>query len=108
MKTITEFGSSTIRAAAEAHKKPVGEGVAAEAMSERLGTERGGSGDRVARLVEALEAVGDRIERVRLVRVFASPDEPKGAKKVGEFHYLVDLQPDARPGRGDARGDKRR
>src|SRR5205807_637331 len=100
MKTITEFGSSTIRAAAEARNKLVAEGVAAEAMSERLGVDLGVSGDRLARLVEALEAVGDKLERVRLVRVFAATDDPKGAKKIGEFQYLVDLQPDARAARG--------
>src|SRR5579862_3393311 len=87
MKTITEFSSSNLRAAAQARAKLAAEGVAAEAMTERLGAELNVTGDRLARLVEALEAVGDKVERVRLVRVFAAPDEPKGAKKVGEFLY---------------------
>ena len=67
-----------------ARGKLEGEGVAAEALAERLGADVGVTGDRLARLVDALQAVGDRGERVRLVRVFAAEHEPKGAKKIGE------------------------
>ncbi len=109
MKTVTEFSGFTIKSAAQARAKLVGEGVAPEQLSERLGVEINVSGDRLARLAEALDAVGVEAERVRLVRVFAAADEPRGAKKIGEFNYLIDFQPQAgssRPGR-DERGPKR-
>ncbi|HRI52626.1 MAG TPA: hypothetical protein PLW65_20830, partial [Pseudomonadota bacterium] len=40
-------------------------------LTEQLGAELGVSGDRLARLQEALTAVGNRVGDVRLVRVFA-------------------------------------
>src|SRR5207302_1638615 len=83
------------------------EGVPAEQMSERMAGEVGIPQDRIARLLEALEALGDKAERVRLVRVFAAEHQPPGAKKVGEFNYVIDLQPEALPpGRGDRRGGR--
>src|SRR5689334_20804589 len=100
MKTVTEFSGSTLKTAAAAKAKLVGEGVAPEQLSERLGADVGVTGDRLARLVEALEAAGDQVEKIRLMRVFAGTDEVKGAKKIGEFNYLVDLQPSMQPARG--------
>lgn len=100
MKTVTEFSGSTLKTAAAAKAKLVGEGVAPEQLSERLGADIGLTGDRLARLVEALEAAGDQVEKVRLMRVFAATDEPKGAKKVGEFNYLIDFMPSMQPARG--------
>jgi hypothetical protein len=107
MKTVTEFSGSTLKQAAAAKAKLVGEGVAAEQLPERLGAELSIVGDRLARLLEALEAAGDQVERVRLMRVFAGTDEPKGAKKIGEFHYLIDLQPSMAPAGRDRRGGGR-
>jgi hypothetical protein len=108
MKTVTEFSGSTLKQAAAAKAKLVGEGVAPEQLSERLGTDIGVTGDRLARLVEALEAAGDQVEKIRLMRVFAGTDEVKGAKKVGEFNYLVDLQPSMQPARGGRDRDRGR
>src|SRR4051812_39822765 len=99
MKTVTEFSGATILRASQARAKLQSEGVEAEALAERLGAEVAVTGDRLARLVDALEAVGDKAERVRLVRVFAAEHEPKGARKIGEFNYVVDLQPEVKPGR---------
>jgi hypothetical protein len=63
-------------------------------------------GDRLARLMDALEVMRDRADNVRLVRVMSGENPPPGAKKQGEFYYMVDLLPhrEARPrGRGDGR-----
>src|SRR5262249_4936846 len=79
------------------------EGVTPEALGERLGVEVGVSGDRAVRLVEALEAVGPDPSRVRLVRVFSGGEQPKGATKGAEHHYLVDLQPATPAGKGAGR-----
>jgi len=51
------------------------------------------SGDRLARLREAVEVVGGRLEDVRLVRVFGSEEPVPGAKTLNGFQYLVDLAP---------------
>jgi len=51
------------------------------------------SGDRLARLRDAVEVTGRRIDDVRLVRVFG-PDEPvPGAATRNGFQYVVDLAP---------------
>jgi len=60
-----------------------------KAVAEATGT----SGDRLLRLREALRAAGRQAERVRLVRVFGTEEEVSGAKKIGEFQYVVDLMP---------------
>ena len=46
--------------------------------------------DRAARLLEALDIIGDRIDQVRLVRVFQGEKGPHGAVSRGEFHYVID------------------
>ena len=61
------------------------------------------SGDRLTRLVEALDVVGNRVDNVRLVRVLSGEDPPPNAKKQGDFYYLVDLMP-RREGGGKSRG----
>jgi len=60
-----------------------------KAVAEATGT----TGDRLARLRDALKAVGRQADRVRLVRVFGSEEEVQGAKKIGEHQYVVDLMP---------------
>jgi translation initiation factor IF-2 len=62
-----------------------------KAVAEATGT----TGDRLARLREALQAAGRQAERVRLVRVFGVEEEVAGAKKIGEFQYIVDLMPNS-------------
>src|SRR5690606_34538709 len=64
--------------------------------------------DRAARLVEALDIIGDRIDEVRLVRVFQGEKGPQGAVSRGEFHYVIDRVATAQRGRrDDRRGDRR-
>jgi hypothetical protein len=66
----------------------------------------GVSGDRLARLAEALQVVEGRLDIVRRVRVLQLSEgeaTPPGAKKIGDFVYLVELMPQAeKPGRGRA------
>jgi len=64
-----------------------------EILDKAVAEATGMSGDRLARLREALEAAGRQVERVRLVRVFGSEEEVSGAMKIGEFQYVVDLMP---------------
>ena len=49
-------------------------------LTAQLSAELGVSGDRLARLLEALTAVGNRVGDVRLVRVFAADKAPKLAE----------------------------
>jgi translation initiation factor IF-2 len=60
-----------------------------EAVSQATST----TGDRLARLREALKAVGGRADRVRLVRVFSGEEPVQGATKIGEHYFVVDLMP---------------
>lgn len=63
------------------------------ALDAAVATATGLSGDRLARLRDAVKAGGPRLDDVRLVRVFG-PEEPvAGAKTIGGFQYLVDHSP---------------
>jgi hypothetical protein len=70
--------------------------------------------NRAARLVDALGVVGNRLDRVRLVRAVKAEGAPANASKVGEFGYIVDLAGpppaprgrDERNDRGGRRGDR--
>jgi len=62
--------------------------------------------DRAERLLEALDIIGDRIDQVRLVRVFQGEAGPHGAVSRGEFHYVIDRVAGAQRGRRDDRGDR--
>ncbi len=63
------------------------------ALDAAVATATGLSGDRLARLRDAVKAAGQRTDDVRLVRVFG-PEEPvTGAKTIGDFQYLVDHSP---------------
>ena len=88
-------------------------GAVKEILDKAVAEGTGTSGERVERLREALRAVGRQVDRVRLVRVFGSEEEVAGAKKIGEFQYVVDLMPQSmkqsfeRDERGGRRGPKR-
>jgi hypothetical protein len=79
-----------------ARKEPVEE-VESEAVKAALdaAVERatGVSGDRLARLRDAVKVVGGRIKDVRLVRVFGVEEPVAGAKAIGSFQYVVDISP---------------
>jgi translation initiation factor IF-2 len=63
------------------------------ALDEAVAAATGLTGDRLARLRDAVKVVGRQIEDVRLVRVFG-PEEPvSSAKTVNGFQYLVDVAP---------------
>ncbi|HWE24306.1 MAG TPA: hypothetical protein VG496_10250, partial [Myxococcales bacterium] len=80
-----------------------------EAVSKATGT----TGERLDRLRDALKAVGNQADRVRLVRVFPPDESVPGAKKIGEFQYVVDLMPQSmkqefrRDEKGRPRGPRR-
>src|SRR5207249_7303741 len=77
-----------MKAEAEAETSAVKE-ILDKAVADATGT----SGDRLARLREALKAAGRQAERVRLVRVFGAEEPVAGSRKIGEFQYVVDLMP---------------
>ena len=90
-------------AAAPAEDDPVVEGG-------RRGDRR--AARRRARIIEALDIIGDRIDQVRLVRVFQGETGPHGAVTRGEFHYVIDRvagqqrRDDRRDDRGGRGGDR--
>jgi translation initiation factor IF-2 len=63
------------------------------ALDAAVAAATGLSGDRLARLRDAVKVAGGKLEDVRLVRV-CSPEEPvPGARELNGFLYLVDLAP---------------
>lgn len=107
MKTLTEFSTLTLRRAAAA--KAANATLEGDALTEALVAALSVPAERVPRLLEALEIVGDRIERVRLVRVFQGETAPAGADSRGEFHYVTDMVGSNKPARSnDDRGGKGR
>jgi translation initiation factor IF-2 len=143
MKTITEFSGSVLVAAARFVKPPqpasppteppapaADEAAAPEASSaesgavgvipapildeEGLKAALGISGDRAARLLEALAVVGSRAAQGLKVRVLSGDGTPPpGAKKQGDFYYVVDVpgrvdQDQRHGGRGRGGHDERR
>jgi len=89
--------------------------AAKAALDEAVSKATGTTGDRLARLREALRAVGGRADRVRLVRVFSGEEAVQGATKIGEHYFVVDLMPQSMKqefktderGGGGRRGPKR-
>jgi len=63
------------------------------ALDAAVAAATGLSGDRLARLRDAVKASGPRTDDVRLVRVFGMEEPVAGAKTIGEFQYLVDHSP---------------
>ena len=79
-----------------------------EILDKGVAEATGTSGDRLLRLREALQATGRQADRVRLVRVFGSEEEVSGAKKIGEFQYIVDLMPHSMKQNFEQKDDKKR
>lgn len=63
------------------------------ALDAAVSKETGVSGDRLARLREALQVVGNKTADVRLVRVYAGEEEVAGAKKIGAHQFVIDVMP---------------
>jgi hypothetical protein len=84
-----------------------------EILDKAVADATGTTGDRLARLREAVRAAGRQTDRVRLVRVFGAEEDVAGSKKLGEFQYVVDLMPQSmkqnfeRDDRDKRRGPKR-
>src|SRR5436190_1687092 len=86
-------GEAAPAAEAAPAEPAAGTGPDAEAVGEGLQV----SGDRLARLMEALSVVGNRVGAVRLVRVLSGDKPPPNAQKRGDFYYVVDLVQKGQP-----------
>jgi len=84
-------------AAAPAPAAPAAPAADSEAVKAALdaavAAATGLSGDRLARLRDAVEVVGGRVEDVRLVRVFGVEEPVSGAKTHNGFQFVVDMAP---------------
>jgi translation initiation factor IF-2 len=114
----TPGGAKPVELKADEAGEPKGElepenAAVKEILDKAVAEGTGTAGERVERLREALRAVGRQVDRVRLVRVFGSEEEVAGAKKIGEYQYIVDLMPQSmkqsfeRDERGGRRGPRR-
>lgn len=81
-------------------------------LEEAIGKETNISGDRLARLREAVDAVGSKAADVRLVRVYSDESPLNGAKTIGAHQYVIDMMPKsmkqqfASPGAKDGKGGR--
>lgn len=73
-------------------EEPETEAVKA-ALDEAVAAATGLSGDRLARLRDAVKAVGHKVADVRLVRVFGVEEAVAGATTLNGFQYLCDIAP---------------
>ncbi len=104
-EAVAEEAVAEQPSAEEAAGEQAADGQSAEAPAEAPGPEvpaalleaaakaTGLSGDRLAMLCAAVEAVGGRVQDVRLVRVFGTEEPVGGAKTIRGHQYLVDLLP---------------
>ncbi len=76
-------------APSEAAPVDLGTGPEADAVGEALAVQ----GERLSRLMEALDVAGRRAGQVRLVRVLQGENPPQGAQQRGDYYYAVDLMP---------------
>lgn len=104
MKTFTEFSTLVLRRAAAA--KAANASLEGDALVEALAAALGAPADRVPRLLEALEIVGDNLENFRLVRVYQGETGPHGSVSRGEFHYALDRVVAPGGGRRERRDDR--
>lgn len=85
---------SAVEAAPAAPAVPAGDSDATKAaIEEAIGKETNISGDRLARLREAIDAVGSKAADVRLVRVYSDETPLNGAKTIGAHQYVIDMMP---------------
>ncbi len=104
MKTFTEFSTLVLRRAAAA--KAAHASLEGDAFNEAMASALTVAADRVPRLMEALEIVGDQLDNLRLVRVYQGETGPHGAVSRGEFHYSLDRVAGQSRGRGRPEGGR--
>ncbi len=119
---VAEGDAAPIEASAEA--APVEDAAPAEASAEAAPAEEAAPAkadpvidavaaalevqpDRAARLLEALDVVGNQLDHVRLVRVYQGETGPHGSVSRGEFHYAIDRVAGGGGKRRDDRGGSR-
>lgn len=118
MKTLTEFSQVALRRAAEAHKAALAGGLEGDALAEALQSQLAIPAERVPRVLEAIEIVGDSLDKVSVVRVFQGEAGPQGSTAKGEFHYVVNrisspkgagaqVRDERSDGKGGRGGDRR-
>jgi hypothetical protein len=128
MKTLTEFSSLNLRNAIKTHDEVVASGKTAEELPTALGEALKAEGDKLTRLLAAIDiAKKGKLEKIKRILVM-SPQEgetaPAGLEKREELYYMTELFPSAEPkkafdprdvdprarggkgGRGDKKGDR--
>lgn len=90
MKTLTEFSVLFLQKAAAALKARAAETLEGDALRDALAADLACTPERAAHVISAVGAVGERMDGVRLVRVYQGEKAPFGAVSHGEFHFVVD------------------
>lgn len=100
--------SAEANAEAGAEEAPASEPAKIVRPQEALiGHATGLSGDRLARLTDAVEIFGKQAGNIRLVRVFTASEAPAQARKVGEFAFIAENFTQPKPQHADKRDGKK-
>jgi hypothetical protein len=109
MKTLTEFTSQSLKAAAKTQQELTAAGKTAEelpaALSEALKVE----GDKLTRLLAAVEVVGEKyndLKRVLVLQGAEGEKPPTGGRLIGELYYVTEYYASSAPKRDDSRDER--
>ncbi len=92
-EAVAVAGAPAPAAAAQNPEREAESEAAKAALDEAVAKATGFSGDRLAMLRAAVEAAGRRVDDVRLVRVFGTEEQLRGAHVIGEYQYVLDFFP---------------
>ena len=96
MKTLTEFFGMNLKQAAQTRKELMDSGKTPEELTPALGEALKLEGERLNHLIQALEAVGTRLQDLKRVVVYALNEGEKAPQKAvqkGDHYYLVEYYP---------------
>lgn len=93
MKTLTEFFATSLKAAQKAKEELVAAGKTAEELTAALGEQLKLEGDKLTRMISALDAVESRwddLKRVVVLGLGEGEKAPAHARMVGELVFVVE------------------
>lgn len=105
MKTLTEFFGMNLKQAAQTRKELMDSGKTPEELTPALGEALKLEGERLHHLIQALEAVGTRLQDLKRVVVYALNEGEKAPQKAvqkGDHYYLVEYYPSLEKPRSQA------
>lgn len=112
MKTLTEFFGPALKAALKTKEELTAAGKTAEELPAAMGEALKLEGDKLTRMMGALEAVGSKwgdLKRVVVIGLNEGEKAPNGAQMIGEAYFMAEYYPPiakAAPTRGGRDGGR--